>query len=85
MQEYNKKMPASFNHVFGLDAVPLVPPWRSPVGWQIRSSPLSPLALNLTGSRWQILNPFKWPELLSHFHTGTSVIQAYTACADQTK
>ena len=83
MLEYNKHMPASFNHVFGLDAVPLVPPWRSPVGWQIRSSPVSRLALNLT-SGWQLLNPFTWGELILHFHSGTRVIQAYT-CADQTK
>ena len=84
MRDYNEKMPASFNHVFGLDVVPLVPPWRSPVGWQIRSSPMSPKALNLA-SGWQLLNPFKWGELILHFHTGDGVIPAYTACADQTK
>ena len=96
MRDYNEKMPASFNHVFGLDVVPLVPPWRSPVGWQIRSSPMSPKALNLASgwqllnpfnlaSGWQLLNPFKWGELILHFHTGDGVIPAYTACADQTK
>ena len=84
MRAYNEKMPASFNHIFGIDVVPVVPPWRSPVGWRIRSSPMSPLALNLT-SGWQIFNPFKWLELIYHFHTGDGVIPACTACADQTK
>ena len=37
--EYEKKLPSSFNHVYGLDLVPLVPPWEHSVGWQLRSSP----------------------------------------------
>ena len=86
MQEYNEQLPCSFNHIFGLDVVPLVPPWRRAVGWRIRSSPMSPLALKLASdSGWQILNPSKWLELILHFHTGDGVIPAYTACADQTK
>jgi hypothetical protein len=84
MQEYNKQMPRSFNHVFGLDVVPVVPAWRSPVGWGIRASPMSPKALNLA-SEWQILNPFKWSEIILHFHTGDGVVPAYIARADQTK
>ena len=84
MQEFNEMMPPSFNHVFGLDVVPLVPPWNAPVGWQIRSSPMSHYALNLA-SRWQLLNPFKWGELILHFHNGNGVRPAYTPCADQTK
>ena len=86
MREYNKQLPHSFNHIFGLDVVPLVPPWRRAVGWRIRSSPMSPLALKLASdSGWQTLNPSKWLKLLYHFHSGDGVIPAYTACADQTK
>ena len=78
--DYEKTVPSSFNHAFGSDLVPLVPPWEYDVGWQLRASPMSLAPLKLR-SRLELLRPKKLVQTVTLMHMG--VVQAYACISNQ--
>ena len=78
--DYEKTVPSSFNHAFGSDLVPLVPPWEYEVGWQLRASPMSLAPLKLR-SRLELLRPKKLVQTVTLMHMG--VVQAYACISNQ--
>ena len=66
-KDYERTVSSSFNHVWGTDLVPLVPPWEYEMGWQLRALPMSMKPLELR-SRLQLFRPKTLVETVTRLH-----------------
>jgi len=66
--DYERTVSSSFNHVWGTDLVPLVPPWEYEMGWQLRALPMTMnLTLNLT-TRLELFRPKTLVQTVTRLH-----------------
>jgi len=64
---YEDTVPSSFNHVWGADLVPRVPPWEYEMGWQLRAVPMTLKPLKLS-SRLELFRPNKLVQTVKRLH-----------------